>query len=246
MISNSSVSALLVLAARLRLHRRAAGVGLHAAAPPARAAGAVALDHHVADLAGGAAAEPGLAVEDQPAADAGAPEDAEQRVVGLAPAPSSNSASVATWTSLPIRTSVPERLRQRLAEREAALPAGQVAGAGDDAGLLVGVAGRADADAGQLARSRRRRREAASRSASSIASATSGGPARGRRRAGALRRRPCPPASTIAAWIFVPPRSMPPRRSAHARPVYVRSALGSYARERASGLATVVGEAALV
>ena len=80
---------------RLRARRRARarafasiaprpGVGLHAAPPPARAAGAAALDHHVADLARGAAAGPALAVEDQAAADAGAPEDAEQRVVGLA------------------------------------------------------------------------------------------------------------------------------------------------------------------
>ena len=56
------------------------GVGLHAAAAPARAARAAALDDHVADLAGGAAAEPRLAVEDHAAADAGPPEHAEQRV----------------------------------------------------------------------------------------------------------------------------------------------------------------------
>ena len=42
------------------------------------------LDDHVADLAGAAAAEPRLAVEDEAAADAGAPEDAEQRLVGPA------------------------------------------------------------------------------------------------------------------------------------------------------------------
>ena len=41
---------------------------------------AAALDDHVADLAGAAAAQPGLAVEDQPAADAGAPEHAEHRL----------------------------------------------------------------------------------------------------------------------------------------------------------------------
>ncbi|HMI80665.1 MAG TPA: ROK family protein, partial [Solirubrobacterales bacterium] len=44
-----------------------------------------------------------------------------------------------------------ERLGQRLAEGEAALPAGQVARRGDDTGLAVGVAGRADADAAQVA-----------------------------------------------------------------------------------------------
>ena len=48
-------------------------------------------------------------------------------LVELAPAPSWNSASVATWTSLPIRTSVPSASASVSAEREAALPAGQVA-----------------------------------------------------------------------------------------------------------------------
>src|SRR6185436_12533696 len=59
------LGAALVLAAR---------VGLHAPLPPARALGAAPLDDHVADLAGGTAAEPRLAVEHQAAADAGAPE----------------------------------------------------------------------------------------------------------------------------------------------------------------------------
>ena len=103
--------ALLVLAARLGFHRRAAGVGLHAAPAPAGALGAAALDDHVADLPGGAAAEPGLAVEDEAAADAGSPEDPDQ-ALELAPAPRWNSASVATWTSLPTRTSVPSVLLQ--------------------------------------------------------------------------------------------------------------------------------------
>ena len=42
------------------------------------------LDHHVADLAGGPAADPRLAVEDQAAPDAGPPPDAEDRVELLA------------------------------------------------------------------------------------------------------------------------------------------------------------------
>ena len=66
------------------LHRRAPGVGLEAAAAPARAAAAALAHDGVADLAGAAAAVPRLAVEDQAAADAGAPEDAEQRAVGAA------------------------------------------------------------------------------------------------------------------------------------------------------------------
>ena len=75
---------LFVLAACLGFHRRAARVGLHAALAPAGALGAAALDDHVADLAGGAAAEPGLAVEDEAAADPGSPEDADQ-ALELAP-----------------------------------------------------------------------------------------------------------------------------------------------------------------
>ena len=67
--------------ARMPFHRGAPGVGLHAAAPPARAARALQLDDHVADLAGAAASRPRLAVEDEPAAHAGSPEDAEQRAV---------------------------------------------------------------------------------------------------------------------------------------------------------------------
>ncbi len=42
------------------------------------------LDHHVTDLPGRATPDPRLAVDDQPAADAGAPEHAEQRVIRLA------------------------------------------------------------------------------------------------------------------------------------------------------------------
>ena len=163
-------------AARLGFHRRPAGVGLHAALAPAGALGAAALDDHVADLAGGAAAEPGLAVEDQAAADAGAPEDADQGLELACPAPRWNSASVATWTSLPTLTSVPSCLCERLGEREAALPAGQVAGAGDDAGLLVGVAGGADPDARSGPPVSTPAASAASRSAAAIAAATSSGP----------------------------------------------------------------------
>src|SRR3954447_12485938 len=73
--------ALVDAAAGLELHRLAPRVGLHAAGAPARALRAALLDDHVADLAGAAAAVPLLAVEDQAAADARAPEDAEQRLV---------------------------------------------------------------------------------------------------------------------------------------------------------------------
>src|SRR5581483_1102805 len=78
------LGALVDLAPRPGLHGAAPRVGLQAAAPPARAAGAAELDDGVADLPRGAAAAPGFAVEDDPAADARAPEHAEHGVVRLA------------------------------------------------------------------------------------------------------------------------------------------------------------------
>ena len=55
------------------------------------------------------------------------PQKTPIRVENSRPAPSWNSASVATWTSLPTLTSVPSAFFSVSAEREAALPAGQVA-----------------------------------------------------------------------------------------------------------------------
>src|SRR3954452_9546771 len=69
---------------RLRLHRSAARVGLHAAFAAATALVAVWVHPYVADLAGRTAADPLLAVEDEPAAHARSPEHAEDRLVGLA------------------------------------------------------------------------------------------------------------------------------------------------------------------
>ena len=124
-------------------------------------------------------------------------------------APSSNSASVATLTSLPIATGRAERVRQRAAEREAALPVGQVARARDGARRLVDHAGRADADADEVALDARGARPRASRR-----------PSRRRRPAGrpsvGVGTRASPSTSrsspTTTAWIFVPPRSIPPSR----------------------------------
>ena len=157
------------------------GVGLHAAASPAGALGAAALDDHVADLPGGAAAEPRLAVEDQPAADAGAPEDADQ-AVELAPGAEVELGFGRDLDVVADPDLGPQAFFECLAEREAALPVGQVAGAGDDAGLLVGVAGGADPDALAASAVSTPAASAASRSASAIAAATSCGPAAGRRR----------------------------------------------------------------
>ena len=93
---------------------------------------AAALDDHVADLAGGAATVPLLAAEDQPAADAGPPEDAEDGVVMAAGAELvlgvGGDADVVAD-----RDPRPEGVGQARAEREAAAPVGQVLGVGDDA-----------------------------------------------------------------------------------------------------------------
>ena len=83
----------------------------------------------------------------------------------------------------------------------------------DDAGLLVGVAGRADPDARQVAGSRPRPARPPRASRRPSRSATSSGPPS----VGVGRRdspRTLPRASTTAVWILVPPRSMPPRSSA--------------------------------
>src|SRR3954447_581888 len=78
-LEQDGLLAMVVAALGLGLHRAAAGVGLHAALATARAAPSALLDDHVADLAGATAAVPLAALEDQPTADAGAPEDAEHR-----------------------------------------------------------------------------------------------------------------------------------------------------------------------
>ena len=71
--------ALLLESPGLGLHRAPARVGLHATRVAGAALGPAAADDHVADLARGAAAQPRLAAEDQPAADAGAPERPQHR-----------------------------------------------------------------------------------------------------------------------------------------------------------------------
>jgi hypothetical protein len=150
MILNSTVfSPLLDAPARAGLHRAAARVGLHAAAPAAAAARAVDAHDHVAELAGRAAPGPRPAVEHEPAADARAPEDAEQRPV------------LARRADLELRVRrqvdvVAERdrhlevLLERLAQVERARPARQVHRARDRALGVVDAARRADADAREV------------------------------------------------------------------------------------------------
>ena len=76
--------------------------------------------------------EPRLAVEHDPAADAGAPEDAEQRVVAAARAELA-SASVATWTSLPSATGVPRPRASCSASGKRPAQSGRLLRAGDRA-----------------------------------------------------------------------------------------------------------------
>ena len=114
---------------RVRLHRRPACIGFDAAATAAQALRAVSLDDHVADLARGAAAEPRLAVEDDATADAGAPEDAEDRRVRFAGA----ELELGFGGDLDVvsdRDLRAERVAERLPERERRVPAGEVRRAG--------------------------------------------------------------------------------------------------------------------
>ena len=128
------------------------------------------------------------------------------------------------------------------------VPAGQVAGAGDDAGLLVGVAGGADPDAAQLARSR-------PRPARPPRAAPPPSPRRrppGRRSVGVGRRASpstSPSASTIAGL------DLGPAEVDAAAQLLVAGLTGSLSRLRGSGklergrlarMAHLVGEAALV
>ena len=83
-------------------------------------------DHRVADLAGAAAAEPQLAVEDQAAADRRCPRRRRAASCRACPAPSTNSALVATSTSLPSATLRAEQRFELRGEREAAYQPGRL------------------------------------------------------------------------------------------------------------------------
>src|SRR4051812_8006939 len=140
--------AALDLLARAQLHRQAACVCLQAADAPARALRAAHLHHHVADLAGGVAADPRLAVEHDAAADARPPEHAEHRLVRAA-GPELELGVGGDLHVVAERDGCAARLLQRPAQVEAAAPSRQVLGAGHGAGRVVDLAGGADADADQ-------------------------------------------------------------------------------------------------
>ena len=156
---------------------------------------AVDLHDDVADLARAAAPDPRLAAEHDPAADAGAPEDAEHRAVAAARA----ERGLGVGRHLDVvaeRDRRAEALAQLLGERVAARPAGQVLRAGHRAGRGVDGARRADADVaerGGLAARRggglahARPRSPRRRRPGRPSSASGGAPARARR--GRRRRR---------------------------------------------------------
>ena len=176
---------------------------------PAGAASAPALDDDVPDLAGGAAAEPLLPVQDQAAADAGAPPDAEDGLELLA--------------RLRARTRPERRPRRRCRS-----------GPGRrDPWRVSRRAGTSRSSPAGCGRPRRRRSPRPRRRASPCRSPSGRGcrvrpvppplasprPPRAPRPPGrpcpGVGRRDCPrtllSASTTTVWILVPPRSMPPR-----------------------------------
>jgi hypothetical protein len=164
----------------------------------------------VADLPGAAAPVPGLAVEDQAAADAGAPEDAEQRAVGR-PAAEHELGVGRDADVVAERDLRAERRLQRRGERETGVPAGQVVGARDGSGRVSTLPGEPTPTPRSCAGSSLAAL-AASVSAAAIALATSAGPPVVGVGWRALPSTRCS-ASVTTASIFVPPRSMPPTAS---------------------------------
>jgi hypothetical protein len=104
----------------------------------------------VPDLPGRPAADPGLAVEDQPAPDAGPPPDAQDRVELFA-RPKLELGLDRHLDVVADPDGNPDLLGEVLAQGKGAGPARQIAGVGDDASLFVCVPRRADAHAGEVA-----------------------------------------------------------------------------------------------
>src|ERR1035437_4751864 len=122
------------------------------------------------------------------------------------PAPSRNSASVATCTSLPMRTSVPRSSPSLAASGKVPSQSGRLRALVTSPSAIV--PGEPTPTAARTAGSSSAALPA-SRSAWAISAATSAGPP-----SVGVGRRADPStlfsSSTIAAWIFVPPRSIPP------------------------------------
>ena len=121
------------VAARLGLHRAAAGVGLHAPAAPARAARAAALDR---PCGRSRPRRRGPATACRRARSRRRPPCPRRRrsATGTGwPAPSRASASVATWTSLPSRTPVSSASESRCASGKGCFQSGRLLAFGERA-----------------------------------------------------------------------------------------------------------------
>ena len=137
------------------------------------------------------------------------PQKTPIRLENSRPAPRWNSASVATCTSLPTRTSAPRAFFSALASGKLPSQPGRLR-APETTPVFSSASPGEPTPIPSSALDSTFACSAASRSAAAISSATSCGPPLvgvGRRDSPST----LPPASTIAVWIFVPPRSMPPR-----------------------------------
>src|SRR5262249_27980697 len=116
----------LVVAPRLTFHGCPAGVSLDAASPAASALRTAELDHHVAELPGGATPQPAVFLDHDRATDASSPPEAEKRPQGPAGAqhcfPLDGGADV-----VPDPDRDPEAARKRLGEPKPVHPARKVA-----------------------------------------------------------------------------------------------------------------------
>src|SRR5689334_19084969 len=104
---------------------------------PARAAEAVRLDHHVPDLAPGAATVVQLAVEDEAAADARADPNAEHVAVRPARAAGVLAEDADVHVVADLHRDTAEQRRDLRGELDALLEAGDVRGEEDGSGLGV-------------------------------------------------------------------------------------------------------------
>ena len=180
---------------------------------------------------GGAAPEPGLAVEDEAAADARAPEDAEDRAEGLARAEPELRRRSPTRTSLPSCTGAPSSSARLSPSAKVPSQPGRLralATVPASASTAPGEPTPTPVERGGLdARGLRRPR------ASPPPSPPTRRPGRPRRgRACACCAEHLVRSSTTTAWIFVPPRSMPPRMRQYLPVVDVRTLLCRACRYR--------------
>ena len=182
--------ALVGLLARPHLHRAAARVGLHAAVRPHGHVRPSLLTTMWPISPAAAAAVPELAVEHDPAADARAPEHAEQRVGTACRRRARTPPSVATLTSLASPIGAPNAASSFSRERYEPSQSGRLRALVTVPASSSIAPGEPTPTAVQARRARRRPRSAASRIAPTIASVDVGRAALGRGRHGAPSRAP--------------------------------------------------------